>query len=207
MKNKLILGLLTLFTIALSAQNYTYFENDMRFIDGETSTSVSHFGEFPITEKFGITDYFQIETGYAGEYGQGLIGLYYKLDNNLSIALFGGLESISKDIRYAFLIYYNNDRWGISAFYQRNQNPFDKASKETEWYDFQGRYELISKEKNSLYVGARYMKFYGLGVPIGVRQSLSKNLNVYIFYTTYYDIDKLFDNSWIPTVSLNMELF
>jgi len=194
-------------TIAVSAQNYSYFDNDVRFIDdGNPITTLTHFGVFPITEKFGFTDYASVEGNNDFSYGQVLLGGYYNITNELSVYLLAGKESISNQARFAGVLYYTTgDKIRAYAFYQRNENPLSGDTIDSEWFDFMARFALLSEEKNSLYIGGRYMKYYGIGVPISFRQALSPSSNVYLGYTQYYDIDNDYDSSWTPTLTLAVE--
>lgn len=205
---RLFIGLIALImTTAVSAQNYSYFDNDVRFTnDGNPIVTLTHFGVFPITEKFGFTDYASVEGDNLYGYGQVLLGGYYNITDNLSVYLLAGKESISNQARFAGVLYYTTgDAVRAYAFYQRNENPFSGDTINSEWYDFMLRLAMTSKEKNSSYIGARYIKYYGLGVPISFRQSLSPTSNLYIGYTHYYDVDDNYSGDWTPTLTLAIE--
>ena len=76
----------------------------------------------------------------------------------------------------------------------------------SEWYDFVARYAVLSKDKNSVYVGGRYMKYYGLGPVVSVRQALGTTSNAYLGFTMYNDIDNDYsDGDWTPTLTLALE--
>jgi hypothetical protein len=210
MKNKFMLILLGLFmTTAVTAQNYSYFDNDVRFPKDEAAvTTLTHFGVYQINENFGFTNYASIEYsltdgGYG--YGQVLLGGYVNINDKLSFYLLAGKESISNDARFASVLYYTTgDAFRAYAFYQRNGLSKDVVS--NEWYDLSVRQAIVSKEKNSFYLGVRYMKYYGIGVPVSVRQAISSNDNIYLGFTAYYDIDdNIGGNKWLPTATLAFE--
>jgi len=205
----LILGLMTLFmTVAVSAQNYSYFDTDVRFYDeGESVVTLTHFGFFPITEKFGFTDYASVEGNNEYGYGQVLLGGYYNVTDELSVYLLAGKESISNDVRFGGMVYYTTgDKFRTYAFYQRNENVFSSDTKWSEWYDVMARVALVSKDKNSVYVGGRYMKYYGAGPTLSVRQTLGATSNVYLGVTLYNDVDNDYGGSnWTPTLTLAFE--
>jgi hypothetical protein len=209
----LILGCLTLFmTVAVSAQNYSYFDNDVRFYDdketlGDPVVTLTHFGVFPITEKFGVADYASIEGNDTYSYGQVLIGGYYQITPELSVYVLAGKESTSNEVKFGGMLYYTTgDKFRTYAFYTRNGDPFANDTKDSEWYDFMARYALVSKEKNSVYVGARFMKMYGLGPTVSVRQAMSKTSNAYLGFTMYNDVsDDYSDGDWTPTLTLAIE--
>lgn len=205
---------LLMLTMAVSAQNYSFFENDVRFTDVET-VSFTHFGEFAITENFGFTDYASTQNSKDmnhakyGSYSQLLLGVYCKAIPNVTTSVFMGKESISNDIRMAgFVSYIPSDKILAYAFYQRNLNQSYSGS---EFYDIKFRYAPFSTEKSSVYIGARYMTTYGLGMPLAYRHSMTPTSNVYVAYTTYYDCTVVGTTShnnsarWIPTLSLNFE--
>lgn len=207
---KIILGFLALFlSVGMYAQNYSYFDNDVRFYNDGTNpvVTLSHFGAFPITEKFGFTDYAVIEgSADVNRVGLVLLGGYYNVTKELSVYLMAGKESLSTDVRFGGILYYTTgDKFRAYASYQRNQLGFTSKTKDSEWYDIQARFAIVSKEKNSFYAGGRYMKYYGIGVPLSVRQSMSKNSNLILGYTTYYDIDNSYGGDWLPTVTLAFE--
>jgi hypothetical protein len=210
MKNKLFLGLfLALFmTVAISAQNYSYFDNDVRFYDeSEAVVTLTHFGFFPITDKFGFADYASLEGNDEYGYGQVLLGGYYNVTDKLSVYLMAGKESISNDVRFGGMLYYTTgDKFRTYAFYQRNENVFSSDTKWSEWYDIMARFAFVSKEKNSLYVGGRYMKYYGAGPTVSVRQAFNSTSNLYLGVTAYNDVDNDYGgNDWIPTLTLAVE--
>tara|TARA_R110000851_G_scaffold47990_1_gene116326 strand:+ start:2410 stop:3045 length:636 start_codon:yes stop_codon:yes gene_type:complete len=202
--------LLLVLTLSLTAQTYSYFDNDVRFVGDEyggSVTTLTHFGLFPITEKFGFTDYASIEGNNQYQYGQVLLGGYYNITDKLSVYVMGGKESTSNQVRFGYMAYYTTgDKFRTYAFYQRNQNPFSSETRDSDWYDVMLRVAITSKDNNSLYVGGRYMKFYGVGVPISVRQKLNDSSNLYLGYTTFYDVDGDYGNSdWLPTITLALE--
>ena len=205
----LILGFLALFiTVAVSAQNYSYFDNDVRFYnEGDAVVKLTHFGAFSITEKFGFADFASIEGNNVYSYGQVLLGGYYNITDALSVYLLAGKESISNDVRFgARLSYTNGDKLNAYAFYQRNGDPFASDTLDSEWYDFMAKYAVISKEKNSVYVGARYMKYYGLGPTVAVRQLIGKTSDVILGFSMYNDVsDDYSDGDWTPTLTLAFE--
>tara|TARA_R110000851_G_scaffold47424_1_gene115095 strand:- start:53381 stop:54031 length:651 start_codon:yes stop_codon:yes gene_type:complete len=211
----LILGCLALFmTVAVSAQNYSYFDNDVRFYDeGEAVVTLTHFGVFPITEKFGVADYASIEGNNEYSYGQVLIGGYYQITPELSVYLLAGKEGgqnlglTNGKVKFGGMLYYTTgDKIRAYAFYTRNGDPFASNTKNSEWYDFMARYALVSKTKNSVYVGARFMKMYGLGPTVSVRQAMSKTSNAYLGFTMYNDVsDDYSDGDWTPTLTLAIE--
>jgi len=208
----LILGFFALFiTVAVSAQNYSYFDNDVRFYDdkemlGDPVVTLTHFGQFQITESFGFTDYASIEGNDAYSYGQVLLGGYYNF-GNFTAYVMAGKESISNDVRFGYMLYYTTgDDFRAYGFYQRNGDPFASDTKDSEWYDVMARFALISKTKNSVYVGGRFMTYYGLGPTVSVRQSLSDTSNVYVGFTMYNDVaDDYSDGDWTPTLTLAVE--
>jgi len=208
MKN-LILGVFALLmTVAVSAQNYSYFDNDVRFYnEGDAVVTLTHFGVFPITEKFGFTDYASIEGNDMYSYGQVLLGGYYQITDDLSVYVMAGKESVSNDLRLGYMLYYSTgDKIRTYAFYQRNGDPFASDTKGSEWYDIMARFAVLSKEKNSVYVGGRFMKYYGLGPAVSVRQSLTPTSNVYLGFTMYNDVnDDYSDGDWTPTLTLAVE--
>jgi hypothetical protein len=213
MKNKILLGLfVAMFTMSMSAQNYSFFEKDVRFTDNSEVVTLTHFGEFQITENFGFTDYAQVQNSddianaYYGAYGQVLLGVYCKAIPNVTTSVYIGKETASNDTRMAgYVNYMTGDKLMAYAFYQRNID----ESYDSEFWDVRVRYAPFSSEKNSIYIGARYMTCYGIGMPIGYRHSMSEKANVYFSYTTYYDctvgVDDTDSARWIPTVSLNFE--
>lgn len=204
MRNKILLGLLALFTMSMSAQNYSYFENDVRFYEGDNVVTLTHFGQYNIGEKWGFTDYATIEGNDEYTYGQLLIGGFYQLTNTFSVYVMAGKETGSNDIRMAYMGYYTTgDKLMAYAFYHKNID----ESYDSEWYDLNVRYALVSKEKSSFYVGARYMRFYGVGVPITYRQSVSSSDSIFISYTHFYN-NELPDgvSEWTPTLSINIQL-
>jgi hypothetical protein len=209
---KLLLVLIITLSISVTSQNYSYFDNDVRFVEQESGNPIvtlTHFGFLPITDKFGFTDYASIEGNNvnSNSYGQVLLGGYYNITDKLSVYFMAGKESISNEVRFGYMAYYTTgDKFRTYAFYQRNKNPFSSDTKGSEWYDIMLRVAVSSKEKNSFYVGGRYMRNYGLGVPISVRQKLNDYGNVYLGYTTFYDIDNVYSNSdWLPTLTLALE--
>lgn len=207
---KLILKVILLISLNITGQNYSYFENDVRFInkeDGAPIKTLTHFGFFPITEKFGFTDYASIEGNNEYQYGQVLLGGYYNITNKLSMYLLAGKESISNQIRFGYMIYFTTgDKIRMYAFYQRNQNPFADKTKDSQWYDIMLRFAISSKENRSFYMGGRYMRFYGIGSPISFRKKITTENNIYISYTTFYDINNdFYGGNWIPTLTLALE--
>jgi hypothetical protein len=123
---KKILSILILFSSFISAQNYSYFDNDVRFLDSENGNPIvtlTHFGFFPINNKFGFTDYASIEGNDTYQYGQVLLGGYYNITDKLSVYLLGGRESISNELRIGYMAYFTTgDQLRTYVFYQRNGN-------------------------------------------------------------------------------------
>lgn len=191
--------------------NYSYFDNDLRFVQndmGDPIVTLTHFGFFPLTEKFGFTDYASIEGNDQYQYGQVLLGGYYNITDELSVYVMGGRESVSNDMRFGYMVYFTNgDQIRTYAFYQRNQSPFDSDTKLSEWYDIMFRYGVISKEKESYYLGGRYMKWYGLGPTLSYRRNIGDGDNVYLGYTTYFDVNNDLGVDVLPTVTLAFEFF
>lgn len=215
MKKLLVLSIIMISSL-VNAQNYSFFENNIRLINSEDKkelgteiATLTHFGFFPITERFGFTDYASIEANNKYQYGQVLLGGYYSITENLSIYLMGGLESVSRQPRFGYMLYYTTgDKIRTYAFYQRNKNPFTSQTKASEWYDIFFRYAIISKDSNSLYLAARYMRGYGLGVPVIFRFKISEGDSVYLGYTAFYDVDKLLpETSTLHSISLTFEFF
>jgi hypothetical protein len=208
---KIMLGLLALFmTVAVSAQNYSYLEADVRFNEtSDANVTFRHSGAFPITEKFGFANFASVEGNETYSYGQVLLGGYYQVCNSVKVSLMAGKEAvagtISNDIRFGGIISYaKGDKFRAYVNYQRNDNPFKSETKATEWYDVMARYAVVSKTKRSLYVGGRYMEGYGLGVPLSVRQSIGK-ANLHVAYTHFYDVDNELGQDWTPTVTVALE--
>jgi len=206
MKKMYLLGLLLALSLSLSAQNYSFFENDVRLINGNETVNLTHFGEFSLTNHFGITDYVSVDNSRLnGSEGELLLGLYYKPNDKFTFSLLVGQETLTKNIRFGGLAYYKNgDKLLISGFYQRNKSPFEGKSNANEWYDLQIKLALLSHDKTSLYVGSRYEKGYGLGLPVGLRHSIGSN-NLYVVYTTYYNFEGPKD-LFVPTFGLNFEI-
>lgn len=205
MKNLFIAITLVMFTSTALGQNYSFFENDVRLpSEGNVITTLTHFGFFPINDKFGITDYASIEGNDEYSYGQLMLGGYYNITNELSAYLMVGKESSSNQVRLGYMVYYiTGDNFRGYFFYNRNQNPLSSETKETEWFDIMTRFAIVSKPKNSFYIGGRYLTNYGLGMPLTVRQTLNGFSNIYVAFTPYYDVDLTKD--WLPTISLIFE--
>jgi len=52
------------------------------------------------------------------------------------------------------------------------------------------------------------MRGYGLGVPFIFREKLSNNSNIYVGFTSFYDVDKLLPEwPWVYSLSLSLEFF
>jgi len=211
MKNikQIILGLFLILTVSLNAQNYSFFENDVRYDEHSTTVTLTHFGEFGITQNFGFSDYVSVENNQLGvSYGQVLLGVNYKAIENVTFSIFAGKETLTNSHRMAaYTSYLNGDKLFVYAFYQKNPN----ETYDSEFYDLRLRYATYSGNNNSVYVGVRYMRYYGVGLPIGLRQTINDNCNLYVSYTTYYNAEvgqNYKDSSrWTPTFSLNLELF
>jgi hypothetical protein len=98
---KIVTLVLLLVSITFNAQNYSFFENDVRLINSEDQdvigneiVTLTHFGFFPISEKFGFTDYASVEGNDQYTYGQVLLGGYYNITDQLSVYLMAGKESV-----------------------------------------------------------------------------------------------------------------
>lgn len=217
---KIIILLLTLASFSVTSQNYSFFENDVRLISSEDReivgneiVTLTHFGFFPITEKFGFTDYASVEGNNQYTYGQVMLGGYYNITDDLSVYLLAGKESIngqiSQDLRLGYMAYYTTgDNIRAYAFYQRNGNPFSSDTRDTHWYDIFFRYAISSEDTHSFYLAARYMRGYGAGIPFIFRAKISEGDSIYVGYTTFYDVDNLLPNSdLLHSVSLTFEFF
>lgn len=211
---KIILGIVLMLSVTLSAQNYSFFENDIRFNKNLQTVTLTHFGEFAITENFGFTDYAMVQNSQDtthpkyGSYAEVLLGVYCKAIPNVTTSLYIGKESYTNSARIgAFASYIPSDKLLSYAFYQRNLN----NSVHNEFWDVRLRFAPYSTDENSIYIGARYMTTYGLGMPIGYRRSITPTFNAYLAYTTYYDCTVAGTTSaddsarWVPTISLNFE--
>jgi len=209
---RLFITLLLFISFSMSSQNYSFFENDIRLAnsgnsEGSSIVTLTHFGFFPITEKFGFADYVSIEGNDQYEYGQVLLGGYYNITDKLSTYIMVGKESVSSEGRFGYMLYFTTgDKIRTYAFYQRNKNPFSPTTQNSEWYDIMFRYAIKSEINNSFYLGARVMKGYGTGIPITLRQRISDGDSVYLSYTTYYD-ETLSDFPWRHTLTLVFEFY
>jgi len=115
MKRKFPLFLVLLFwALLVNAQNYSLFENDFRVYKDNIRTTLTHYGEFEITDKFGVADYIFV----TNDWGEFTIGPYYKFKNGL-ITVLPGIETFNK-FRIGFYGYITlNDVTTISAFYEK----------------------------------------------------------------------------------------
>jgi hypothetical protein len=217
---KIVTLVLLLVSITFNAQNYSFFENDVRLINSEDQdvigneiVTLTHFGFFPISEKFGFTDYASVEGNDQYTYGQVLLGGYYNITDQLSVYLMAGKESVggvlSQDVRFGYMAYFTTgDKIRTYAFYQRNGNPFSSDTRDTHWYDIIFRYAIASEETHSFYIAARYMRGYGVGLPFIFRLKISEGDSVYVGYTTFYDVDNLLPNSDVlHSITLSFEFF
>lgn len=206
MRNKIILGLIILFSVTLSAQNYVNFESDVRFDnDGSATFALSHYGEFAITENFGIVDYIAVNNDSKAfpEYAEALVGLYIKPFKNITLGALGGVSTDSKALRIAMVGYYETDRLLLSGFFMNDQN-FLKG--DADFYDLQLRYKYYTGKKTSLYIGTRYKTGYGFGLPIGVSRNVGE-AKLSVFYTTYYNVEdnRIDEERTLPTIGVNLE--
>ncbi len=167
--------------LQVNAQNYSLFENDVRIYPDKVRTTLTHYGEFAITDKFGIADYVFV----TNDWGELTVGPYYRTDK-FFVTVLPGLETLNK-FRIGFYSYYKLfSVTTVSAFYEKGV---------VDYYDFQVRNDY----KHWTFM-MRYRQDYGLGVPIGYKLN-----HFQLFYTTFYDVDNNFDGDWLPTVSLNFE--
>lgn len=176
----IVIILLTFWVFNVNAQNVSLFENDVRFYKENVRTTFTHYGEFEITEKFGIADYVFVTNDWA----EFTIGPYLKIGDGL-IAVLPGLETNNK-FRIGFYGYYVfNKLTTVSAFYEKGV---------VDYFDFQ-----IRNDHKRLTYMFRLRQDYGLGIPIGYKLG-----NVQVMYTTYYNVEKIGKHTWLPTLSLNL---
>lgn len=182
---KKIIALVSLFWVVtgVTAQNYSFFENDVRLYKGFTRTTLTHYGEFELSSKFGIADYVFV----TNDWGEFTIGPYFKPNSKFLIAVLPGIETLNK-FRIGFYSYYKlTSLTTISAFYEYGV---------VDYFDFQ-----IRNDHKHLTYMLRLRQDYGLGIPIGLKYS-----NFQLFYTTYYNIEQICVHKWLPTISLNIEI-
>lgn len=182
MKKFILSILLMVLGIQLNAQNYSYFENDLRFYKNKTRVTFTHYGEFEINEKFGIADYVFV----TSDWGEFTIGPYWKFNKRGLVAVLPGIETLSK-FRIGFYGYYKfENNFTVSAFYEKGV---------IDYFDYQ-----LRKDHEKWFYILRARQDYGIGIPVGY-----KFQNFHFMYATYYNFEKIGEHKFLPTFSLNLE--
>lgn len=197
MKKTLIILAFAFLAISAGAQTVSYLENDVKFIKGNGTLTLTHYGQRNVSERFGFTDYIWVSNGWA----EFLAGPYFKPTKSSLIALYGGYETTNNGRLGAYAYWDVTEKIFLSAFYEKGFNG------SSDYYDLMARFSIVDGKKMGLLIAGRLRQGYGYGIPMMVKLKnvLSEGFHAHIFFTQYYNVIEYPEPEWIPTVSLNLE--
>lgn len=197
MKKTIIILAFAFLANSAGAQTASYLENDIKFVKGNGTLTLTHYGERSVSERFGFTDYIFVSNGWA----EFLAGPYFKPTKNSFVALYGGYETTNNGRLGAYAYWNTTENIFLSAFYEKGFNG------SSDYYDFMARISLVDGRKIGLRMAGRLRQGYGYGMPIMLefKNAFSEGFHAHIFFTQYYNVIEYPEPEWIQTVSLNFE--